>query len=497
MEDSALSKLRQTELMGDSTPLSIVLAVVLGGVMLLSMKQLWSLYSASRASKVDGARLPKGSFGWPIIGESFAFASNPKAYAQSRVKKYGGIFKSSLFLRPVILGATPEFARFVTTNRKLFVHTLPDVLINAMGPKSFISQNGPYHMALKKIVSSAIGVESLQNHVQTLETIILENLGSWERAGTVAALDATQKLSWDASNWLLFNDRHTTSTPEGKENFENFKLIMRMVINLPLKLPGTAYTVGMKARTALMAYFRTLIDERRGSTEGVYFAALLAGRDDPDCREQLKDFDDNALAENIFLLNFTAHDTNSTTLLWILKFLVDYPDVFRRLQAEQQEILNSKDRSVKGPRLTWEDTRKMVYTHKFLQELQRFTSLVPANFAEATEDVKFGDYLIPKGWMVITLTNVIHNDPANYPDLSFNPDRFDVIPKPFTYLPFSGGPHMCPGIEFAKLVGCIFIHHITTTYMHERAGRDKGLEYDGFFPRPKGGYPINFRAGKL
>ncbi|CAM6105438.1 unnamed protein product [Calypogeia fissa] len=312
------------------------------------------------------------------------------------------------------------------------------------------------------------------------------------------ALDATQKLSWDASNWFLFNDRHTTSTPEGKENFENFKLIMRMVINFPLKLPGTAYTVGMKARTALMAYFRKLIDERRGSTESVYFAALLAGRDDPDCREQLKDFDDNVLAENIFLLNFTAHDTNSMTLLWILKFLVDYPDVFRRLQAEQQEILNSKDRSVKGLRLTWEDMRKMVYRHKFLRELQRFISLVPANFAEANEDVKFGDYLIPKGWMVITLTNVIHNDPANYPDLSFNPDRFDVIPKPFTYLPFSGGPHMCPGIEFAMLVGCIFIHHITTTYMHdERAGRDKGLEYDGFFPRPKGGYPINFRAGKF
>lgn len=33
-------------------------------------------------------------------------------------------------------------------------------------------------------------------------------------------------------------------------------------------------------------------------------------------------------------------------------------------QAEQQEILKSKDPSVEGPRLTWEDTKKMVYTNK-------------------------------------------------------------------------------------------------------------------------------------
>lgn len=69
------------------------------------------------------------------------------------------------------------------------------------------------------------------------------------------------------------------------------------------------------------------------TTEGVFFGALLATRDDPEGREELKHLDDVTLAENMFLINAAAYDTTSTTLVWILKYLIDYPEVFRRCQV--------------------------------------------------------------------------------------------------------------------------------------------------------------------
>lgn len=42
--------------------------------------------------------------------------------------------------------------------------------------------------------------------------------------------------------------------------------------------------------------------------------------------------------------------------------------------------------------------------------------------------------------------------------------KFQALPKPNTYLPFGLGGHRCPGEELTKLVFCILVHHLSTTY---------------------------------
>lgn len=65
--------------------LEVVLGVVLGGLVLLLVRH----YSTGwRGATKSGARLPKGSFGWPIIGETLHFARDPLDYVQSHVKRY-------------------------------------------------------------------------------------------------------------------------------------------------------------------------------------------------------------------------------------------------------------------------------------------------------------------------------------------------------------------------------------------------------------------------
>lgn len=473
--------------------LSIALASVVGGVLLLLFQHWSPSWSASTKS---GAQLPKGSFGWPIIGESIAFATNPALYASSHVDRYGNVFKSSLSFKPAILGATPEFAKFVLNDTDLFINGAPPSSRELLGPKSVLFQDGPRHVSMKKLIQKVLLPEALRTKVDVLETIVLENLTSWAERGTVSGRDATQKMTLDVSMWLLLGMGGISSTPEGRTAQENFKRLNKALGSFPLNLPGTTFNKGMKAKAALTQYIRELIVSRRAQHDtqaADMLGVLLASQENIQALGEETDLNDDTIADNLVLLFFAANDNTSTTLLWALKYLNENPDVYHCVQAEQHEILRSKDQSKEGPRLSWEDMTKMIYVKKLFQELQRILSIAPVVARQATRDVEYEGHLIPKGWLVIPLHNFIHANPEFHSDPeSFNPDRFDATPRPYTFLPFAAGPHMCPGTEFAKLLFLIFIHHLTTTYTYESIAVDMGKEYI-FYPSPVGGYPIHIR----
>lgn len=108
--------------------------------------------------------------------------------------RYGSIFKTNVFLRPTIFGTTPEFAKLVNTNTHLFRRSFPESFKKILGPNTFMLQDGPPHMSVRKVVLKSIGPETLRHQVRSFENIILENMDSWVRAGTVVGMDATQQV---------------------------------------------------------------------------------------------------------------------------------------------------------------------------------------------------------------------------------------------------------------------------------------------------------------
>ncbi|XP_058528017.1 cytochrome P450 2C42-like isoform X3 [Ochotona princeps] len=144
-------------------------------------------------------------------------------------------------------------------------------------------------------------------------------------------------------------------------------------------------------------------------------------------------------------------DSISSTVRYGLLLLLKHPEVTVKLQQEIERVIG-RNRSP-----CMQDRSHMPYTDAVIHEILRFINMGPTNAPRAvTHDVKFRNYLIPKGTTVLpSLTSALHDD-KQFP----NPERFDPghfldkngnFKKTDYFLAFSTGKRVCVGEGLARM----------------------------------------------
>ncbi|RVW57091.1 Abscisic acid 8'-hydroxylase 2 [Vitis vinifera] len=433
--------------------------------------------------------LPPGSMGWPYIGETLKlYTENPNSFFSNRQKRHGDVFKTSILGCPCVMVSSPEAIKVVLVTRAhLFKPTYPSSKERMIGPEAIFFHEGPYHSRLKKLVQASFLPSAIRGSVSAIEQIVLKFLPTWNN-GVVNTLQEMKKYTFDVAILSAFGHKLDLEM-EGIKHL--YRSLEKGYNSMPINLPGTPFRRAMKARKLLNETFRRLIAKRRGSSkQGGGLLGILQGAKD----QHLNHLSDSQIADNIIGVIFAAHDTTASVLTWLLKYLHDKRDLLEAVTREQEGIKASISEANRG--LTWDDTRRMPLTSRVIQETLRTASILSFTFREAVEDVEFEGYYIPKGWKVLPLFRSIHYCADFFPQPEkFDPSRFEVPPKPNTFLPFGNGVHACPGSELAKLEMFVLLHHLTTSYRWKVVGGEDGIQYVPF-PVPQGGLPIEVTPRK-
>ena len=158
--------------------------------------------------------------------------------------------------------------------------------------------------------------------------------------------------------------------------------------------------------------------------------------------------DELVLSESMQLL-VAGHETSSNGLSWLFYLLSSRPDCLERIREEFDSVLGEAP-------LGYADVPKLEFTTQVIQEGLRLYPPFWMIDRMAVADDRVGEIDIPRGSMVIVYVYGAHHASHYWENPeSFDPERFtkanEKLRKPFTYLPFGGGPRGCIGGNYAML----------------------------------------------
>ncbi|KAA8539893.1 hypothetical protein F0562_026585 [Nyssa sinensis] len=437
-------------------------------------------------------KLPPGSMGLPILGETLQFftpytTSDVSPFIRKRMNRYGSVFRTRLVGRPIIISTDPELNHFIFQQEgKLFQGWYMDSFDDIVGKQNVLSVHGSLHKYLKILILNLFGSESLKGRLlPDVEDMTLKHLQLWSTQTSVNLKEAIATMIFDFTAKKLFS---YDESKYGKKLRESYAALLDGLISFPLNIPGTAYWKCLQGRKNAMETIKDILEERRAS---------------PRTRRQQKDFLDLVIEEMerdeciltegtaldlLFALPFATYETTSSALTLAVQFLSSHPSVLAELIKEHDAITRERETMESG--ITWKEFKSMTFTIMVINETIRLGNIVPAIFRRVVKDVEVKGYTIPAGWMVMVCPTAVHMNPEKYDDpLSFNPWRGqgkETNKGSCNFMAFGGGVRLCVGAEFVKLQMAIFLHHLVTkdrwTIMKEgRTIRRPGLVFpDGF-----------------
>ncbi|MCF3933894.1 cytochrome P450 [Acuticoccus sp. M5D2P5] len=166
-------------------------------------------------------------------------------------------------------------------------------------------------------------------------------------------------------------------------------------------------------------------------------------------------FDREAIRNEAMILFMAGHETTANTLAWVFYLLSQAEWARDKLDEEHRQVLG-------GRAPTYEDLGKLVYTRAVIEETLRLYPPVPLLGREAVCPGKLGDREVSEGSIVLVAPWLLHRNPNLWdrPD-DFIPERFlgEKRPGKYQYVPFSIGPRVCPGMQFAlnEAITCLAV----------------------------------------
>ncbi|KAJ0989064.1 hypothetical protein J5N97_007420 [Dioscorea zingiberensis] len=424
---------------------------------------------------------PPGSFGPPFIGETPAFVtanSSSKGlyeFVKTRHLKYGSCFKTSIFGGTHVFISSTEAVKLILSGDSLdFSKRYISSIAELLGDQSLLCASKENHKIVRHRISNLFNLDSFSSSINFFDELTLKTMAQWEQRKSGLVLDDAMKITFNAICKMLIS---LTEENELEMLQKDVLLVNEAMLAIPLKMPGTRFYKGLKARERIMNTLKRMIELRRKGLEfHEDFLQSLLTRDDP--------LTDGQILDNILTLIIAGQDTTANAIAWMVKYLDENQEIQDTLRLQ----LSSE---IHGHPLGLEALNRMSYASKVVKESLRMMTIVSWFPRVAMKDCQIDGFQIKKGWILNVDARAIHYDPTIYEDpMKFNPLRFAEDSKPYSFLAFGAGGRTCLGMNLAKAMMLVFLYRLMTSFRWKVTDKDSSLEKWGLFPRLRSGCPV-------
>ena len=188
---------------------------------------------------------------------------------------------------------------------------------------------------------------------------------------------------------------------------------------------------------------------------------------------------DDRLEMILFDIFIAGVETTTTTLRWLILYLLHWPSIQDELY---EEIINNIGDEKRYPNIG--DRSKLPLCQATIQESLRLSSLVPLGAShKTTQNTSVGGLDVPRNTQVLFNLWALHHDPTQWDDPStFQPHRWldeegRYVPgRCISFLPFGAGRRVCLGESLAKTELFLFF----TRFMRDfKVLPDTGKKFPG------------------
>ncbi|XP_031670356.1 cytochrome P450 2U1 [Oncorhynchus kisutch] len=451
----------------------------------------------------DFSNIPPGPKPWPIVGNFGGFLVpnfiwrrfggwggkdvpksktraliSPQVIITEQAKVYGNIYSMWVGSQLVVVLNGYEVVRDALSNRADVFSDRPEIpTVTIMTKRKGIvfAPYGPVWRRQRKFCHTTLrnfglGKLSLEPCIlEGLAVVKSELLRLSEEDTECSGVDLTPLITNSVSNVISYialgqrfhhTDREFGALLDlmarGLEIIANSAAVLINVFPLLYYLPFGVFREVRQVERDITAFLKQIITRHRETLDpanprdliDMYLVEMLAQEA---AGETDSSFSEDYLFYIIGDLFIAGTDTTTNTVLWMMLYMVVYPDIQERVQAEIDAVVGPD----RVPSLT--DKGSLPFTEATIMEVQRMTVVVPLAIPHmASETTEFRGYTIPKGTVIIPNLWSVHRDPTVWeePD-DFNPSRFlddqgNLLRKE-CFIPFGIGRRVCMGEQLAKM----------------------------------------------
>uniref|UniRef100_A0A8D2J176 Cytochrome P450 1A n=1 Tax=Varanus komodoensis TaxID=61221 RepID=A0A8D2J176_VARKO len=436
-------------------------------------------------------RLP-GPRGYPLIGNVLDLGKNPHLSLTRMSQKYGDVMKIHIGTRPVVVLSGLETLRQALVKQGEAFMGRPDLYsfrqISDGQSLAFGREPGEIWRARKSLVLRALRSFSAAPSLASCSTSLLEEHISKEAECLVAKLLQVMEegKSFDPIRYMVISVVNVTCALSFGSRYSHEDQELLTIVNMTHETEELFGAGSPADFIPVLQYLPNPTMKKFKELDKLFLAFLqkhINEHYENFCKDNIRDITDSLIMQSqeqkivtnrgsrvhlpeekiVNLVNDlvgASFDTVTTALSWSLMYLVAYPEIQKKIQAELDQTVGGE----RNPRLS--DRPMLPYTEAFILEVFRHSSYFPFTIPHCTtQDTVLNGFWIPKDTCVfINQWQVNHNEKLWKDPSSFSPERFLTAEgtgidraKSEKVLVFGLGKRRCIGESIARQEVFLFL----------------------------------------